>query len=49
MLFVTLKILLFHSQISHGVVQALDQDEDEFTNLVKKLAGGIDPDDFCGF
>ena len=31
-------------------MQTLDQDEDEeFANLVKELAGDVDPDDFVNF
>ena len=40
----------FRNKAQDGVVQTLDQDEDEeFANLVKELAGDVDPDDFVNF
>ena len=37
----------FRNKAQDGVVQTLDQDEDEeFANLVKELAGDVDPDDY---
>ena len=40
----------FCNKAQNGVVQTLDQDEDEkFANLVKELAGEVDPDNYVGF
>ena len=40
----------FRNKAQDGVVQTLDQDEDEeFANLVKELAGDVDPDNFVNF
>ena len=40
----------FRNKAQDGVVQTLDQDEDEeFANLVKELAGDVDPDDYVDF
>ena len=37
----------FRNKAQDGVVQTLDQDEDEeFANVVKELAGDVDPDDY---
>ena len=37
----------FCNKAQDGVVQTLDQDEDEeFANVVKELAGDVDPDDY---
>ena len=37
----------FRNKAQHGVVQTLDQDEDEkFDNVVKEFAGDVDPDDY---
>ena len=37
----------FCNKAQDGVAQTLDQDEDEeFANLVKKLTGDVDPDDY---
>ena len=40
----------FLNKAQDGAVQILDQDEDEeFANLVKELAGDVDPDDYVDF
>ena len=40
----------FLNKAQDGAVQTLDQGEDEeFANLVKELAGDVDPDDFVNF
>ena len=40
----------FRNKAQDGDMQTLDQDEDEeFVNLVKELAGDVDPDDYVDF
>ena len=40
----------FLNKAQDGAVQTLDQDEDEeLANLVKELAGDVDPDDYVDF
>ena len=37
----------FRNKVQEGVVQTLDHDEDEkLANVVKRLAGDVDPDDY---
>ena len=38
----------FCIEAQHGIVQPLDQDE-EFANVTKELAGNVDPDDYVDF
>ena len=40
----------FRNKVQGGDVQTLDQDEnEEFANLVKELAGDVNPDDYMDF
>ena len=40
----------FRNKVQDGDVQTLDQDEnEEFANLVKELAGDVNPDDYMDF
>ena len=40
----------FRKKVQDGDVQTLDQDEEgEFANLVKELAGEVDPDNYVDF